>query len=624
VTGLTRLLTPADSTGDVLRAMWESVRNTIDPGAVGENDGRSWTYRLIMLITTIAGIFAIGAVVAVLSSALYRRIEVVRQGRTPVVMSGHMVVLGWSNQLYTILDEVARGPDRRPYVVILSAELSKEDMEDAVRRRPKRRRTARDGALRRVRVVCRHGDPTSIEDLALVSLDTATEIIVPQPVGPKPDIRVLMTLLALNHRPWTGKKRPVAAVISSAANYAAARRALRGWPEDDFHVINAEDLTARLIVQSRRYPGLSVACAELMSFEGVELHAAPAFKAETTYGDALLRYDTASLVGFRRGGRRIINPTADTVIRASDVPLVIAWDAASISFRSRARTPNLELTNQPPASRKPRAEKTLILGWNSRITKVVQVLDGYVGDGSEVVIVGPGYDPAARPVTRQIVSIRGHKAQPTSPGVLLAADEAEEVELIDVHQEVEVPLPIDPRDFDSVVVLASEEDDRHVDADALATLLLLQAIKDRRGGEFSVVCELEEDASRRLARGIEADDLVVGHRVVSTLAVHFAKNPTRLDMVEIVTEWLDFVDSNLYFHPVADYVRLGEKVDWATVVAAAVRCGETAIGYVVDKSRRDEDQNYGVFLNPAKKDVRAYQEADQLIVIAGRAEVVPS
>ena len=173
-------------------------------------------------------------------------------------------------------------------------------------------------------------------------------------------------------------------------------------------------------------------------------------------------------------------------------------------------------------------------------------------------------------------------------------------------------IPVDPRNYDSVIVLAGDEVDGHVDAKALTTLLLLQAIKDERGGEFSVICELEEEASRRLAWGIRADDLVLGQQVVSTLAVHYAKNPGRLEMITVVEEWLDARDTDLYFEPAGDYVQLDVPVSWVTVVAAAARRRQTAIGYVVHDQRFDEKRGYGVYLNPAKSSVTAYRERDQI------------
>ena len=620
VAALTYFLTPADAR-DVAQIVWRSMRHVIDPGATEDDEEYDWPYRMVMLLTAIGGIFVIGAVVAVLTSALYNRIEQVRRGRTPVALSGHTVVLGWSSQIYTILDEIARAPGRRPRVVILADDLSKEEMEDAIRRRPRRQPGPKDGKINKVTVICRHGDPTKMEDLEIAAVDTAEEILIPRPLGPDPDIRVLMTLLALSHRRWADERRPVAAVISSSANYEAAKRALHGWPVDRCHVADAEELTARLIVQSRRYPGLTVVCSELVSFAGAEIYRARPVRQAMTYGEALLRFES-SLIGFRRPGepKPTINPPPDTLIEPTDVPLVVAADATDVRIMGKAPVPQWDLMVEPQPPRPPRVEKTLILGWNDRIPTIIQVLDGYVGPGSELVIIGPGYDESELPKTTNLAPPRGYDADPTDAGILLAAHEEEDYERPAADPEERDLIPVDPRNYDSVIVLAGDEVDGHVDAKALTTLLLLQAIKDERGGEFSVICELEEEASRRLAWGIRADDLVLGQQVVSTLAVHYAKNPGRLEMITVVEEWLDARDTDLYFEPAGDYVQLDVPVSWVTVVAAAARRRQTAIGYVVHDQRFDEKRGYGVYLNPAKSSVTAYRERDQIVVIANRSD----
>ena len=617
VATLTYLLTPADAR-DVAHIVWQSMRHVIDPGATEDDTERDWPYRLVMLLTAVGGIFVIGSVVAVLTSALYNRIELVRRGRIPVSISGHTVVLGWSSQIYTILDEIARAPGRRPCVVILGDELSKEEMEDAIRNRPQRKPGPRDGKIRKVKVICRHGDPTRMEDLEIAGVGAAEEILVPRPLGRDPDIRVLMTLLALSHRPWRGERRPVAAVISSQANYEAAKRALVRWPADRCHVANAGELTARLIVQSRRYPGLSVACGELVSFEGSEIYRATPVPRRMSYGEALLLCES-SLIGFRRPGadKPTINPPTDTPIEPTDAPLVVAVDSGDVRFRDRSPV-QWDLIVEPRPPRPPRVERTLILGWNDRIATIVQVLDGYVGPGSEVVIIGEGYDPAVLPMTKNLGEPRGYDADPTEAGILVAAHQDEEYERPAVDPEAHGLIPVDPTKFDSVIVLAGDEEDSHVDAKALTTLLLLQAIKEERKAQFSVICELEEEASRQLARGIQADDLVLGHQVVSTLAVHYAKNPGRLEMITVVEEWLDARDSDLYFEPAADYVQLGVPLTWATVVAAASRRQHTAIGYVVYAERFMEEKRYGVHLNPPKPARLTFREGDQVVVIANR------
>lgn len=606
ITGIGLLVTPGepDPETSVLERAWHALTLALDPGTIGDEQG-SVVFRLLMLMVTIGGIFIISSLIGVLSAALNSKLESLRRGRNRVVSSGDTVVLGWSDEIHTILAELILAGERS--VVILASELSKQEMEEVVR--------ARHGDA--IRVICRFGDPTLSDDLELAPLDTAGAIIVPRPLGPDPDIRVLMTLLALNHRPWPSSSRPpVAAAISAQANIRAARLALRGWPEHLANVVEAEDISARLLVQSRRYPGLSVACAELLSFAGNEIrlpdpsNRVGRFREPTTYGEALLAFESAALIGIRRvTGELDINPPPDTLITTSDLPIVIARGSGPADVRvlpvGKRTAPDLSAVRNHAAVRTPLVEHTLILGRNSHIDRVISVLDGYVAAGSTVDLVGAEYDPGEQFATNNL-RVTVYPLDPTDPGVLVAG-------------EADGPVAFDPaRSYDYVIVLADDPTDAHSDARALVTLLHLREIKDRTAANFKIICELNDDANRRLARNIQADDLVVGQRVVSSAVVQYAKNPGRRELTEIVDELFDAHGGDMYFETAEDYVPLGAPVSFATVVAAASRRQETAIGYRVADDRLADERNYGVHLNPPKSQRRVYRPGDQIIVIAHR------
>src|SRR5690606_4059828 len=116
------------------------------------------------------------------------------------------------------------------------------------------------------------------------------------------------------------------------------------------------------------------------------------------------------------------------------------------------------------------------------------------------------YDPEHVYPTHNL-EVHAYPLDPTDPGVLVAADEGG-------------PVQFDPAThYHYVIVLADDETVQHSDARALVTLLHLREIKDRTGADFMIICELNDDANRRLARNVRADDLVVGQRVVSGAAV---------------------------------------------------------------------------------------------------------
>jgi hypothetical protein len=63
--------------------------------------------------------------------------------------------------------------------------------------------------------------------------------------------------------------------------------------------------------------------------------------------------------------------------------------------------------------------------------------------------------------------------------------------------------------------------------------------------------------------------------------------------------------------PAGDYVRLGQSTTFRTLVEAATRRGEVAIGY-----RRVDGEGGGVVVNPAKSEELVLTDADRVVVLA--------
>ncbi|MGB3906044.1 MAG: potassium transporter TrkA, partial [Anaerolineae bacterium] len=68
--------------------------------------------------------------------------------------------------------------------------------------------------------------------------------------------------------------------------------------------------------------------------------------------------------------------------------------------------------------------------------------------------------------------------------------------------------------------------------------------------------------------------------------------------------------------PAAQYVEPGEPLNFYTVVEAARRRGEAALGYRLQADARDGTKGYGVVLNPDKSAPVTFVEQDEIIVLA--------
>ena len=92
-----------------------------------------------------------------------------------------------------------------------------------------------------------------------------------------------------------------------------------------------------------------------------------------------------------------------------------------------------------------------------------------------------------------------------------------------------------------------------------------------------------------------------------------AENP---ELGGVFDDIFDAEGSEIYLKDVAAYVKPGVAVDFYTVVEAARRCGETAIGYRAMRDAHDPSAAYGVRINPRKSERVTFAPGDRVIVFA--------
>ena len=88
------------------------------------------------------------------------------------------------------------------------------------------------------------------------------------------------------------------------------------------------------------------------------------------------------------------------------------------------------------------------------------------------------------------------------------------------------------------------------------------------------------------------------------------------ELYDVFTDIFDPEGSEIYLKPISDYVALGEPVNFYTVIEAAKRRGQTAIGYRLEAESGDAGKAYGVHTNPKKSGQVVFTAEDKVIVIA--------
>ena len=352
----------ANSAGyDLFDVIWRAILTTIDSGAVGNYTGGAAgpAFLLAMLAVTFFGILVTSILIGILVTALQSRLEELRKGRSLVVESGHIVILGWSQQIFTVISELVIANENQPRnAIVVLADRDKVEMEDEIK--------ARVGRTGRTRVVCRSGSPVDVGDLAIVSLQTSKAIVVlaPESSDADSDAATIKTILAITNSP---DRRPepyhIVAEVKQPENLDVARMVGR----DEAELILVGDLVARIIAQTCRQSGLSVVYTELLDFDGDEIYMSPppSELVGRAFGDALLSYEDSTIIGILvEGTRPHLNPPMATVIGPTDQLIAISRDDDTVKAGSTSAAGVRADLIVAPVERARTPERTLILGWN--------------------------------------------------------------------------------------------------------------------------------------------------------------------------------------------------------------------------------------------------------------------
>jgi ion channel POLLUX/CASTOR len=568
-------------------ALWGVLMRTLDSGTVGGDTG--WVFRLTMLFVTFGGIFVVSTLIGLLSSGIDAKLEDLRQGRSRVIETDHIVILGWSLQVFTLISELALANANRPdtCIVILS-EADKVEMETAL--------YDTLGKLPRIRLVCRTGSPSNMADLGIVSIQTARSIIILNSAQDHADAQLVKTLLAITNIP---RSQPQPYHIVAQVQTAKTLDVIRIVGQNQVETLLTNDLISRIVVQTCRQSGLSVVYMDLLDFSGNEIY----FKTEPvlqrkTYGHALLAYNDSTVIGIQSADGAIrLNPPSHTLIQAGEQIILISEDDDTSHLSSHTDTlidfQAIRATEQASA----KAEHTLILGWNDRVCTIIQQLDQYVASGSTVTVVaefpGAEVDLSEETLKLQNQTVRYQQGDPTDREVL---------ENLNLTQ------------YNHAVVLCNPDlEVEQADAQTLMTLLHLRDISDRHHHTFQVVTEILDVRNQALAQVARPDDFVISEQLISLMLAQVSEQKS---INAVLSDLFNPDGSEIYLKPVVDYVEVDRPVNFYTIVESAKKRGESAIGYRCKADANNVARSYGVVINPSKNQPIEFKPEDAIILLA--------
>ncbi|KAG9128878.1 hypothetical protein Leryth_009643 [Lithospermum erythrorhizon] len=614
-------------------------------------DSECFGHRLVSVSISFGGMLIFAMMLGLVSDAISEKFDSLRKGRSEVVEQNHTLILGWSDKLGSLLNQLAIANESvGEGTVVLMAERDKEEMELDIARM--------EFNFRGTSVICRSGSPLILADLKKVSVAKARAIVVLAEDGnaDQSDARALRTVLSL-----TGVKEGLQGHIVVELSDLDNEVLVKLVGGDLVETVVAHDVIGRLMIQCARQPGLAQIWEDILGFENCEFYIKKWKQLDgMLFEDVLISFPEAIPCGIKvasRGGKIIMNPDDSYILQEGDEILVIAEDddtyapaalpmvkeATHLHISRPAKKPQKILLcgwrrdiddmvvvwrgNLPKDFIVPKsAEKILFCGWRRDMEDMITVLDAFLAPGSELWMFN---DVPEREREKKLID--GGLDTSLLVNITLVNREGNAV----VRRHLE-SLPLE--DFDSILILADESvEDSAIQADSrsLATLLLIRDIQAKRlpyreamisqvhRNSFSqgswigemqqasdksvIISEILDPRTKNLLYMSKISDYVLSNELVSMALAMVAEDRQINDVLE---ELFAEEGNELQIRGADLYLCEGEILSFYEVLLRARQRREIVIGYRLANSDK------AIINPPAKSERRTWSLKDVFVVIA--------
>jgi len=570
-------------------SLWWSLNQVMRLPGFAQAYGATIPVVMYSLFLSLMGLVVFSVLISLINNTMRSRIEALRKGDTQVLERNHVLVLGWNNKIFSVLQQLARLQSGVKVVILAPRDI--DTMQEQLRVAGIRR----EG----IRIILRSGTPSNHGELDRVAVDKASSVIILATDADDSETIKTMVLLA-TRRDWDGDPPVLTTEIALERNYELASIAAG----KRLHIISSSRIISKVIVQTVRNPGLADVYSEIYAPSGnsIYVQSIPACidrpMAEIAYG-----LTNAILIGIAWDETR-----DNTVRHAAGLNLEPEYELAEderLVLLTRGTPVNCSRPEHLPTSRIYREGgsvphvpgRVLLIGWTDMLHDILQELDAHSLCGTEVTILS---ETSAEQAEQQITVHHGNFRNLT-----LTFCEGDAVMQVAYKE-------IDLASFQSIVVLADQTEDQtgqQVDTDTrtLRIMLRLSDLLKSLQTQPHTVAELLDENNRPLLAGLSVDDIVVSSEVVSAQLAQIARQEV---LAPIYRELLSAGGVEISLRPAGDYVKPDTDCCFNDLVYAGQQKMEIALGL------RLAQPGGKVLLNPPRDVSWRLGENDKVVVLA--------
>nr|GLL49321.1 ion channel CASTOR-like isoform X2 [Ipomoea trifida] len=600
-------------------SFWLSWTYVADSGNHANSEGTG--PRLVSVSVSFGGMLIFAMMLGLVSDAISEKFDSLRKGKSEVVEQNHTLILGWSDKLGSLLNQLAIANESLGGgTVVVMAERDKEEMEVDI--------SKMEFDFRGTSVICRSGSPLILADLKKVSVSKARAIVVLAEDGnaDQSDARALRTVLSLTGVK-EGLRGHIVVELSDLDNEVLVKLVGGALVE----TVVAHDVIGRLMIQCARQPGLAQIWEDILGFENCEFYIKRWAQLDgMPFEDVLISFPEAIPCGVKvasRGGKIILNPVDSYVLQEGDEVLVIAEDDDSYAPGPLPMVKEVTPIHIARSTKKP--QKILLCGWRRDIDDMIVVLEAFLAPGSELWMFNE-------------VSEKERERKLTDGG--LDVTRLENISLVNregnavIRRHLE-SLPLES--FDSILILADESvEDSAIQADSrsLATLLLIRDIQAKRlpyreamvsqihRGSFSqgswigemqqasdksvIISEILDPRTKNMLSMSKISDYVLSNELVSMALAMVAEDR---QINEVLEELFAEEGNEMQIRGADLYISEGEELSFYEVLLRARQRREIVIGYRLANAEK-------AVINPPNKTAKQRWSVKDVFVVITEKE----
>ena len=558
--------------------LWETFLNILDPGTIAGVENTSG-YLVFMTMATIMGLLMTSVLIGLITSGFQTKIEDMRRGKSKVIINGHTLILGWDNTIFTIVSEliIANENVKNPHIVIMADRDITEMQHELHNYLPTYKNT---------KIVFRRGCLYDKNDLAMCNISKSKSVILLE----ENDAQKIKVLMAMsNTQFFDNDDNHVVVLFEEEENFEVAE--IIGG--DDIIGIDLKDTVSKMIAQTSTQPGLVAVYKDIISFAGDEIYFNRFAEAVgKTIREVLFCFEKSSVIGIQKGDSCYFHPDLDTVIEDEDSIILISEDDDTAKYSEHKYEISEEKIVRGQALKAHLVENILIIGCDEIMKSIIGELEGYLSDGSRVLLYLPNGTEPDKELGNIIKS--SHLDIGVMNGIIPDSNAFED---------------IIKSGFTKIILLSSCQDEEHkMDSDVLLSLIYLRRISDKLNIKLSIIGKINDIKNSEIAKSTKYHDFIVSSNICGRISTQLSENRY---LKPILDDIFDEEGSEIYTKPVKDYVQCGVDINYATLLHSAMLKGEICIGYMICRG-----EEYQYVMNPYKTQRIVFSEEDCAIVVA--------